>query len=247
MPTYLVTGANRGIGFQIAKKWSLDPQNLVVATTRSFERAKSLQDLRRPNLEIILLDVSGSLETIERALRKSQFLALGVDVVVQNAGVLAGASGLTSQVPIDNFSYHFEQNTLSSIKLYQAVYPYWKKSTGKVKKFVFISSHAGSMGGFVVPTFGYGMSKAAVNFFAKHISWEHAHSDDPVLRNSITVAIHPGVVYTDMGKEGIERLGLSDLAITPQQSGNAVVEVVDQLEPSDNGRFINYDGSRLEY
>lgn len=247
--SYIVAGANRGIGFELVKKLSENADNVVVATSRSLDRADQLKELNRSNVEIIQLDVTDSVDQLKNALSKLKFLAkYGVDVFVQNAGIGISGSHSTFNEPIESYTYFFEGNALSSIKFYQAIYPYWiKEVTGKAKKGIYISSLAGSIGGLRIGTFGYGLSKAALNFHAKHTSFEHAHSENPVLKNSITVAVHPGVVLTDMGKPVIDDLGLTDLAITPEESGELLAVLIDGLKPEDNGEFYNYDGTKATY
>lgn len=99
--TYFITGANRGIGYELAKKISENKDNVVVATTRSWARAEQLKELKRSNLEIIQLDVTHSVDQLKAALGKLKILQEnGVDVFIQNAGIYleAGASTATHQL-----------------------------------------------------------------------------------------------------------------------------------------------------
>lgn len=247
--TYIITGANRGIGFELAKKLSETKDNVVVATTRSLDRADQLKKLNRDNVEIIQLDVSDLLDKVKESLNKLKVLAEnGVDVFIQNAGIFVEGTGSSSTEPIENYSKQLEVNTLSSIKFYQAIYPYWtKEHTGATKKAVYISTILGSIGALTLPSFGYGLSKAALNFHTKHTAFEHTNSENPLLKSSISVSLHPGVVTTDMGTAGVEKYQLQDIAITPSQSAESLVKVIEGLTPDDNGGFLSYDGSKLEY
>lgn len=79
----MITGANRGIGFSLAKELSEDMNNVIYATARDSLKAEALRSLG-DNVKAIQLDVASPLETI-----KSQLLVLGdatIDVVFQNAG-----------------------------------------------------------------------------------------------------------------------------------------------------------------
>lgn len=247
--TYIITGANRGIGFELTKKLSEDKSNVVVATTRSMDRADQLRSLKRENIEIIQLDVSDSLIKVKESLGKLKVLAdSGVDVFILNAGIFLNGTGSSSTELIENYSKQFEVNTISSVKFYQAIYPYWtREHAGVTKKAVYISSVLGSMGGFILQSFGYGLSKAATNFHAKHTAFEHSNSENPVLKNSISVSVHPGLVTTDMGAPAVEIYNLHDIAISPPQSAESVVKLVEGLKLEDNGAFLNYDGNKLEY
>jgi NAD(P)-dependent dehydrogenase (short-subunit alcohol dehydrogenase family) len=55
----------------------------------------------------------------------------------------------------------------------------------------------------------------------------------------ICLALHPGWVQTDMGG--------ATATLTIEQSVPSMVKVIDGLKPSDNGRFLQYDGSELPW
>jgi NAD(P)-dependent dehydrogenase (short-subunit alcohol dehydrogenase family) len=58
-------------------------------------------------------------------------------------------------------------------------------------------------------------------------------------KNVICVALHPGWVQTDMGGSGA--------TLTIEQSVPGMIKVIDGLEPSDNGRYLQYDGTELAW
>lgn len=239
--TYLVTGANRGIGFALAKKLSEDKNNFVFVTARDAVKADALKELG-DNVKVMQLDVLASLETIKNVLQ-----AIGdrsIDVVIHNAGILIPGGESAALTDIANWTGHLDVNTLGPIKLYQAVFPYWSKPSAAVKKFVFISSAAGSMGdGIPFPSYGYGLSKAALNYFSTEIAREHAthYSSSEAIRNSITIVVHPGAVATDMTVEILEKYKFP--ALTPAECAESILTVVRNLKSTDNGTFKDYDGA----
>lgn len=248
--TYLVTGANRGIGLSLVKLLSADEENSIIATTRSFSRAQELRDLGRDNVEIIELDVTHSVREQKESLEKLKFLQeSGVDVFIQNAGIFIVDDTPFSEEPIENFVTHFEGNTLASIKFYQAVYPYWaRKNPDVVKKAIFMTSFVGTIGNLQLLTKGYGLSKAGINFIAKHIAVENAESKDPTLRDSISISVHPGIVDTDMGKVAVKRFEVAKpYEISPDESADAMIKLFNEIQQEQSGAFLSYDGSVLEY
>lgn len=256
--TYFITGANRGIGYELAKKISENKDNVVVATTRSWARAEQLKELKRSNLEIIQLDVTHSVDQLKAALGKLKILQEnGVDVFIQNAGIYLEAGASTATAPIEHYTDLFNANTLSGIKVYQAIYPYWiRENKGVTKKAVYVSSIVASMTGFIFPSFGYGLSKSALNFHAKHTAFENSNSENPVLKESITISLHPGVVATDMGSAAIEKfrqnggaigLDLDKMVISPPHSASDIVKVIDGLKLEDTGSFISHDGAKIPF
>jgi len=58
-------------------------------------------------------------------------------------------------------------------------------------------------------------------------------------KGMICVALHPGWVQTDMGG--------ATATLTIEQSVPSMVKVIDGLKPSDNGRFLQYDGAELAW
>lgn len=240
--TYLVTGANRGIGFALAKKISEDKNNLVYATARDLSKTDDLKALARDNVKVFQLDIEDSLEDITKLL---SFIGDGaVDVVIQSAGIFTYGAENSVSTSIDHYQRHFDVNTLGPIKLYQAIFPIWSRDTNSAKKFVFISSAAASSGDPIpVSMYGYSLAKAALNRFVKEISSEHTslYGSNEAVANSVTIAIHPGTVATDMGAPVIEKFQVP--FITPDECGASIMELVQSLKPEDNGTFKDYNGT----
>lgn len=252
MTTIVITGANRGIGFELAKKYSENSKNTVIATSRSLENAEKLKKLNCDNVHFIKVDINDSLEDLKKSLTVLDSIApKGVDIVIHNAGICTPRKDgidLTSD-PLEDYQTHFNTNTLGSIKMYQAIYPYWSKKTGASKMIVFISSAAGLTNNyFGLTTYGYGMSKSAINFFAKEASSFHAQSSEEHIKNSVTIAIHPGLVKTDMSKRFIETRNVASLGVQVLASlecAEMLTELFDGLTVEDNGTFKSYDGSTI--
>lgn len=239
--TYFVTGANRGIGLALTKNLSKDKNNFVFATARDAEKATALKALG-DNVKVIQLDVLAPLEEI-----KKQLSVLGdavVDVVFQNAGILIAGGETSVLTDLDNWSDQFNVNTLGSIKLYQAIFPYWSKASKAAKRFIFTSTAGGSLGaGAPFSCYGYGLSKAGINFFAREIANEHAslYPSNEGITNSITIVVNPGTVSTDMSAALLEQYKIP--ALTPEESTESIIAVVGELKPKDNGTFKDYDGA----
>lgn len=251
MSAVLITGANRGIGLALAKLYSEDPTTKVIATTRSLANAKQLEALGRKNIHIITLDFEESLPQIKTSLEAIDKIAPeGVDVVIHNSGAAFGLNK-EGQTPvntsIDDFARNFTTNTFGTVKVFQAVYPYWIKNTGNVKKLVFISSAAGWINNHIpINSFGYGGSKAALNHYVKEVGIYHSASENETLKSSVSVAVHPGVVTTDMAGDFIAANGITDY-ISPQQSAEHIKKLVDELKPEDNGTFKTYTGDSISW
>jgi len=90
MPSYLVTGASRGIGLGIVTKLLEGPENFVIAAVRNTE-AESIKKLERQypksRFAVIKLDYSDYASIAEAADKAAKVLPAGLDHLINNAGV----------------------------------------------------------------------------------------------------------------------------------------------------------------
>ncbi|KAK6456866.1 uncharacterized protein RJT20DRAFT_144881 [Scheffersomyces xylosifermentans] len=230
--TYFIIGANRGIGFNLAKSYSEEnPHNVVLATARNVECATELQNLAKQNKNVFIvqLDIADS-NSIDKLDAQISTLTDGIDVFISNAGV-ANAYTTVFDAP--------------KKKIYKFLL---KRETRKV---IFISTAGASITGFFpVSSSAYGQSKAALNYSVKELSFEL----EP--ENFIVVAVHPGTVSIDLGTTGISQLKknrpelaetLDSLVISPNESISGLKKLFDSLEKKHNGFFWSYDGSEIPF
>lgn len=237
MTTYLITGVSRGIGLQLLKTLASDSKNTVIGTVRNESKAEVIKALGFENVKLIYIDMGDSLEAFESAFKVLPELAPnGIDVVIHNAAITT--NNVTSTVLEHDFNDYeklFNINTLGSIKLYRAVGPFLQKQS-KPFKFVFISSIASSISALPIYTNSYGISKVALNYFVHQLANELKPS------GNIAIAMHPGVVETDM-MAGYEYPGILSTA----QSADGILKVVDGLTTDDTGKLWSYDGLIIPY
>lgn len=110
-----------------------------------------------------------------------------LDIVIANSGIFkASAHQKISQIKIEDLKEHFDINTLSVVRLFQATLPLQEKATNPI--FLVNSAGAGTIAGMEqfahFPLNSYAASKAAVNFLTRRI-----HFENP---NLIAFAVHPG-------------------------------------------------------
>ena len=245
--TYFVSGGNRGIGFEFVAQLATRANSRVIATAREPEKAIELQALKKKlgNIEIVKLDVASesSLEALKKEL--PTLAPEGIDVFISNAGIGSGFGTVlntTRKIVQD----HLNTNFLGGLFLFQAVYPYLKKK--QTKKAIFISTMAGSIGAYIkFPVAAYGSSKVALKYIVHEAAFELADE------NFTLLAIHPGMVSTDMSKSALElvspqtRETMKQHFITPEQSVKQQLEVIDKLTTADSGSFVSYDGSSIPW
>lgn len=240
---YFVTGATRGIGLQLVTQLSADSSNIVYGTARDLESAADLKKLAssHSNFTPLQADVIDP-ESFKRAAEVVTKEHGYIDVLISNAGI-ADSYSPVKEVPLDDLERHWNVNTKGSIIVYQALRPLILKS--QEKKIVFISTLAGSIGGYYpLANSAYGASKASLNFFARAIA---AETKDEGIK---VISIHPGLVSSDMGILGAKKFGISldEFGIpilTPAESAEQVLEQVHKYAESDT--FISYDGSTITW
>lgn len=228
MTTYLVTGANRGIGLEFVKQLSARPGAVVIGTARRVSglspEAASVKGVRW-----VELDVSdwASIESLPERLGGVD----AIDVLINNAGVSSPAR-LLADVTGPELERVFRVNTFAPLLVTKALLP--KLVAGSRKLVLNITSQLGSIanntGG---SSYAYRASKTGLN----QLTVSLANELRPV--GVTCIMAHPGWVQTDMGGK--------EATLTPEVSVRGLLGIVDRAELSMSGRFLNYDGSALPW
>ena len=224
---FLITGAGRGIGFELTKLALADGHN-VYALVRNASKATELTELQSKTpdrLKILNADVR-SAEDLKQA--QTQLKNTPLDVLINNAGILTD-SDIQHLTP-DELQSVFAVNTFAPIQVTQTFLQNLKSASAP--KLVNITSLMGSIsdngsGGY----YAYRMSKAALNMFAKSFS-----IDEPSIT---TLQLHPGWVRTSMGGP--------QAPVEPVDSAKGLYKVIMTAKPDQSGKFFNYDGRPLPW
>jgi NAD(P)-dependent dehydrogenase (short-subunit alcohol dehydrogenase family) len=219
MGTWFVTGANRGIGLEFARKLSGRGER-VVGTARRPERADELQET---GARVEALDVGddASVAALARSLEGE-----ALDVLVLSAAIGEAGPGVDRLVGADVLRT-LNVNAVGAVRMTRALLPNLR--AGKRRTIVALSSGLASIernaeGGWIA----YRMGKAALNMFMRSAASE-------LSRDGFTcVLIDPGWVRTAMGGP--------DAPLTTDASVEAMLRVIDGLRPSDSGRFLDRRG-----
>jgi NAD(P)-dependent dehydrogenase (short-subunit alcohol dehydrogenase family) len=203
----LITGANRGIGFETARQLGRKGVKVLLGARNEKLGREAAVELKAEGLDVefLLLDATDE-KTHASAAQYIQEKFGRLDILINNAGVnLEGISSNpirpASQTSLETYRRTFETNFFSLIALTQRFLPFIKKSAaGRIVNLssVLASSTLHSQPGSPIYDAkfpAYDASKAAVNSFTIHLAYEL--KDTPVKVN----AAHPGWVKTDMGGE----------------------------------------------
>ncbi|HMF72413.1 MAG TPA: oxidoreductase [Flavitalea sp.] len=162
---WFVTGASKGIGFEITKAILLSGDK-VVATVRS--KAALLSDAldRHQNLEVVLLDVTAEEQVIQGVSRAIDKFGR-IDVLVNNAGY--GLLAATEEASDSEVRKQYDTNVFGLLNVIRAVLPYMRSQ--KSGHIINISSLFGY--GASTPGFGlYGSTKYAVEGISEGLALE---------------------------------------------------------------------------
>ncbi len=239
--TVLVTGANRGIGLAMVRNYA-ERGWTVIATARKPEKADELNAIAAANDNVTvermdLLDHAG-IDALAEKLRDVK-----IDVLLNNAAILGDAD----RQDFGSYDYElmetiFAVNVAGTMKMAEAFTDHVAASDQK--KIVAITSVQGSIGLLRDPMIPfYKMSKTALNMGMSSIA-------TIVKRKGITVAlISPGAVDTRMMEEALGHAGMKNRSwlITPAESAEAVINVIDQYELKYTGRFLAHTGEELPW
>jgi len=194
MKVALITGANRGIGKEIARQLALKGFT-VLLTGRDFSKAKQAAAEMDGHVIPLQLDVRSEEDTATVAKYIAEnFPAL--DVLVNNAGVISSVPAMKASV--DDIMKVLETNYFGLVRVTHALLPPLMKS--KDARIINISSGMGALddlqsGGYAP----YRLSKAHLNAYTILLAAEFMSSSVKVN------AVCPGWVKTDMGGRGASR------------------------------------------
>jgi NAD(P)-dependent dehydrogenase (short-subunit alcohol dehydrogenase family) len=196
MKTVLITGANRGIGFETARQLAGRGFHVVIGVRSEEQGQKSERELKGAGkVSLLVVDVSDSKSIAAAA---SKFGAIGpLDALINNAGIYPdeGLSMLT--ISRDRMVNTFQTNTFGALEMMQAFLPYLKKSPAA--RVINVSSGYGQIDGLSANVPSYCLSKLALNGVT--IMLAEALRGDGIAVNSMC----PGWVRTDMGGSAAPR------------------------------------------
>jgi NAD(P)-dependent dehydrogenase (short-subunit alcohol dehydrogenase family) len=223
-PTALVTGANKGIGFEVARTIAKSGYVVLLGARSPKAGREAAEALTRERLDVRFVEVDVTRrETLSAAAARIEADFGKLDVLVNNAGIADAHDGPPSQVSVDVIERVLRTNFLGAVAMAQAVLPLLRKSpAGRI---VNVSSDLGSITRHGDPTWkyahvkvlGYCASKAALNMFTVQLAFEL--KDQGVRVNSV----NPGFTATDLnahrGRQTVEEGAAEIVRVALQEHG----------------------------
>ncbi|PHH86368.1 hypothetical protein CDD83_10353 [Cordyceps sp. RAO-2017] len=268
MPSYVITGVSRGLGFEFLRQLCQDSGNTVIGLVRDKPSTdkRVADELKAPsNVHVLQADIT-DYSSLEKAVAAvSEITGGSLDYLVANAGFVStwdaydpiGVLGQSPQKLEEDFLRSFRTNVIANIHLINLFMPLILR--GRVKKVIHVSTGHADLDPIkdydADVASGYAMSKAAMNVAVAKFSAQYRK--DGVL----FISISPGVVDTghhaDATPEQMQSLGIMGQKfmkyaphfrgpIPADESIRAVVSVWEKasVEKGDGGSYVSHYGNK---
>lgn len=220
MSNVIITGANRGIGFELAKQYS-EAGYSVTAVCRN--NSKQLIELDVDIIEGIDVTKTSDLMRMKESLGGTR-----VDILINNAGLLNHDE--LGELDSRMLRAQYEVNAIAPLRVTETLLDNLEGGS----KVALITSRMGSIGDNGSGSrYGYRMSKAALNAAGKSLAIDLKDKAIAV------VLLHPGYVQTEMvGGRG---------DISPATAAERLMQRIDELTIETSGSFFHSNGEELPW
>ena len=218
--TVVITGANRGIGLELARHYARQGCEVIGVCRESSEE---LRDVAARVIDGVDVTTDAGMVTLTKGLA-----GVRIDLLINNAGLLQDEQ--LGSIDFDSIRTQMEINAYAPLRVAEALVDQ-VPSGGKIAN---ITSRMGSIadndsGG----RYGYRASKAALNAFGKSLAV------DLKPRGIAVAQLHPGYVQTRMVNFG----GL----ISPEESAKGLAARIEGLNLENTGSFWHSNGEELPW
>ena len=232
----LITGANKGIGYEVARQLGHQGITVLVGSRDSVRGEEAVGRLRAEQLDarLIVLDVTDPL-SVQHAATEIEERFGRLDILVNNAGISREqVRHRPSEYPLDDLHETFETNVFAVVTITNALLPLLLRAPGAR-----IVNQSSSMGSLTLAAdtgspyaalnlLGYNSSKAALN--AVTLEYAKELRDTSIKVN----AADPGYCATDLnGHQGYR---------SPEQGAVAAVRLATLADDGPSGGFFNDEG-----
>jgi NAD(P)-dependent dehydrogenase (short-subunit alcohol dehydrogenase family) len=234
--TVLITGANKGIGFAVAKLLAEKGLQVWMAVRNINKGEEAYNILKAQNLDVhlIQMDVANDESVASAAQYLKQHLSK-LDILINNAGFAEDLSIAPSEEPIPSIIKQYEANTFGPVRVTQQLLPLLRSSPHA--SIIMVSSIVGSLTlsgdeSIIygqVNFAGYASSKTALNAFVVAFAKELKPSGIPV------IAIEPGHIKTDLNN--------NTGTATPESAAALIAEYALMKDISVSGKFFGPNGA----
>jgi len=226
MRTFLVTGADRGIGEALCLQIGARGDRVIAACLDDSPPLRARKIQVEPNADVTS---DAAISALARRLSGER-----LDVLVNVAGVVH--PGKLGRFDFDHFRHEYEVNALGPLRVTQAMLGL----LGPGSKVAIVTSRVGSLAeNLAGGLYGYRMSKAAANMLGICLARELKN------RSIAVICLHPGSVRTEMTR-GLSGGVIGNL-VEPEEAARGLLARIDELTVESTGTFRHANGEILPW
>lgn len=222
MKTALITGANKGIGHEVTRQLAAKGFHVFVGARNESAGRRATDHItkQKGKATFLAIDVSDN-SSVTAAAREFAKAADHLDVLVNNAGIIADGDDKILEISDDLLRETLETNTLGALRVTRAFERLLAKS--KSPRVINVSSGGGQLtGGADGWAPAYCISKTALNGVTSQLS--------AVLPKVAINSVCPGWVRTDMGGQNATR--------SVEKGADTIVWLATEAPQSLTGKFL---------
>ena len=229
MASVLITGANRGIGLELARQYAQDGWRVHACCRNPAGASELVAAMKGHDAVLHPLEVTDAAAIADL---RSALDDEAIDVLINNAGIIGGEHQSFGDVDYEVWERTIRTNVFAPYRVTEALADLVAASERRI-----VANVSSLMGSIADNSSGgryiYRSSKTALNMVVVNLARDLAEQGIAVL------AFHPGWVQTDMGG--------ADAPVSPRDSAAGMRKVIDGAGLSASGRFFNYDGRELAW
>ena len=222
MKTALVTGANKGIGREVARQLTGKGFRVFVGARNPGAGRKAADEIAKKGGKVtfLQLDIADN-ASVTAAARELSKTTDHLDVLVNNAGIMVDGDDAILEVSDDIFRKTIETNALGALRVTRAFVPLLARS--KSPRVINVSSGGGQLtGGADGWSPAYCISKTALNGVTSQLA--------AALRKFAVNSVCPGWVRTDMGGRNATR--------SVEEGADTIVWLASEAAQELTGKFL---------
>lgn len=228
MKNVVITGANRGIGLELAKHYRELDYTVIGICRETSEELDELADMVISDIDVRSEDAIAMVAEVLASTLISSDSGQKIDILINNAGVFLNET--LAEMDFDSIQTQMDINAIAPLRVTHA----FQSMLWEGSKIAMITSRMGSVsdngsGAY----YGYRASKAALNAFGKSLAID-------LKPKGIAVALlHPGFVQTRM-------VGFNG-DISPAQAAAGLAQRIEELNLDNTGSFWHSNGELLPW
>jgi NAD(P)-dependent dehydrogenase (short-subunit alcohol dehydrogenase family) len=220
--TVLITGANKGIGHEVARQLAAKGFHVFIGARNAKAGRKAAEEIakQRGKATFLQIDVVDN-DSVTTAAREFSKIEDHLDVLVNNAGIIVEGDDAILEISDDLLRKTLETNTLGALRVTRAFVPLLRKS--KAPRVINVSSGGGQLtGGADGWAPAYCISKTALNGVTVQLA--------AALPKFAVNSVCPGWVRTDMGGQNASR--------SVEEGADTIVWLASEAAHDLTGKFL---------